>query len=181
MQTISGDRKEIIKFLDQFEFIDHFAEQVLIPLHFVDFTGETQVSYEEFLENKQVLSFSGKGERIHDSFLVKMYLENRNIKKIRIQTSFPEVFKKTQHIRKRYLNFVDIEFHGGDFVDVQKRTMEYTLFFDNIFIEQNTGRYMSIESYKGTKQISKIDNIPYLSPDKTQNLQKKKERAIIHT
>lgn len=158
MQTISGDQEGIINLLYQLRFIENYDEFVSEIVHDITSTGTVEYQVEEGNENDQIITLYGKGKRIHESFLAKIYTKKNCLKKINIQTASQEVFRESNFIRKRYVNCVDVEFHGHDFVDVKKSRQEYTLFCYPKFYEQITDHYSSIEAYKGTQQISKLDN-----------------------
>ena len=139
MATISGDQEGILRLLDCLDFIQDFDDDILKPVHFVYATGQVTWKSEEYNSNDQVITVYGEGERIHDSFLIKLYIKNQKISTIDIQTSSYLIYHHENKIRKRYVNFQKITF-------LEK--------------ELNTENHTIAEKYKENKMIYRFVDLP---------------------
>lgn len=160
MATISGDQEGILRLLDCLDFIQDFDDDILKPVHFVYATGQVTWKSEEYNSNDQVITVYGEGERIHDSFLIKLYIKNQKISTIDIQTFSYLIYHHENKIRKRYVNFQKITFLEKDYIDVKKRKKEYTLYSFPIFKELNTENHTIAEKYKENKMIYRFVDLP---------------------
>ncbi|MBR1679590.1 MAG: hypothetical protein IJ704_03000 [Bacilli bacterium] len=162
MATISGDQEGILQLLDCLDFIQDFDDDILKPIHFVSYIGQVTWKSEEYNYNNQVITVYGKGEKIHDSFLIKLYMNNQKLSRIDIQTAYYRIYHHENRIRKRYVNFQKITFLEDEYIDVKKEKYEYTLYSFPIFKELNTENHTMTERYKKNKMLYRVVDLPQI-------------------